>query len=154
MIVIVIYIHFIFIHIHKKIKKSNRKYNCTWNKMGESKKIKIKGVYTVLLWSVLLWNSVLWRSTSDGQQRAPRARFIRSEPERVLGSLGVGSVPVARRQALFRVVVLRVYPNVQHLGVRARLSESERERDRIRHQIVIGAVETTRTSLPDLDLKG
>lgn len=59
--------------------------------------------------------------------RSDRSSAIRrSESERVLGvgSLSIGFVPVARRQALFRVVVLRVYPNVQHLGVRARLSES------------------------------
>lgn len=82
----------------------------------------------------------------------------RSESERVLG---FGFVPVARRQALFRVEVLRVYPNVQHLGVSARLSESwggntqtERVRDWSKpknkaanitsgaDQIVLGAVET------------
>lgn len=49
-----------------------------------------------------------------------------SEYERILavGSLDISFVPVARRQALLCVVVLRVYPNVQHLGVSARLSES------------------------------
>lgn len=104
----------------------------------------------VLLWFVILLKSSRWvcqleagRGISYFRQRAPLRRAAssspfsvarsdrssasrRSESERVLGvgRLSIGFIPVARRQALFRVVVLRVYPNVQHLGVSARLSES------------------------------
>lgn len=48
------------------------------------------------------------------------------EPKRVLlcSEVCVLLVPFARGQALFSVQVLRVYPNVQDLGVSARLSES------------------------------
>lgn len=49
-----------------------------------------------------------------------------SEPEGVFlcSEVCVLLVPFARGQALFSVEVLRVYPNVQDLGVSARLSES------------------------------
>lgn len=44
-------------------------------------------------------------------------------------------VPFARGQALFSVDVLRVYPNVQDLGVGARLSESgEGEKEQMRRR--------------------
>lgn len=60
------------------------------------------------------------------------------EPKRVFlcGEVCVLLVPFAWGQALFSVQVLRVYPNVQDLGVSARLSESggaEEERDLIRN---------------------
>lgn len=47
-------------------------------------------------------------------------------PERIFlcGEVRVLLVPFAWGQALFSVEVLRVYPNVQDLGVSARLSES------------------------------
>lgn len=125
----------IVIYIHKKLRKVTENIIVLEIKWGESKKKK-KGLYCIaLVCAFVEFITFSTSGTSDGHQRAPRARFplwrfissLRSEPERVLGSLSFGFVPVARRQALFRVVVLRVYPNVQHLGVRARLSESERK---------------------------
>lgn len=50
--------------------------------------------------------------------------YAPSEGVLVRGEVCVLRVPSAWGQALFSVEVLRVYPNVQDLGVSARLSES------------------------------